>query len=375
MNADRAIAARKLGQSLWYDNISRMLLRSGELRELVSSGIITGITTNPTIFHKAIESSEAYDSAIRGLLDRGLAPLEIYNELTLDDVAEAADLLRPVHDSSEGADGHISLEVRPSLANDADGTVEEGRALFTRLHRPNVMIKVPGTAAGVVAFQRLTEAGVNVNVTLLFSARQYEAIARSYVAALRARERRKEPVRTLASVASFFVSRVDTVVDAELERIAKGREDSRATVARSLLGKTGVANCKVAYRRFQELFGADFDDLRKAGARPQRMLWASTGTKNPQYSDVMYVDPLLGPSTVNTMPPATLKAFLDHGNTAASTVAREVDVAQASLESLKSLGIDLDRVCAKLQEDGVTLFQSSFDALIGALSKKALVKG
>lgn len=374
MSAQRAEQARKLGQSLWYDNISRSLLNSGELARLIQGGIITGITTNPSIFQKAVEGSTAYDAAIKKLVAQGKTAEEVYHQLTLDDVREAADLLRPVHDRSHGIDGYVSLEVLPSLASDEDSTVKEALRLFHALDRPNVMIKVPGTRAGAEAFRRLTEAGVNVNVTLLFSLDQYVAIARAYIAGLRARARAGQPVSGIASVASFFVSRVDSSVDQLLEAAA-AKNAASAAAMRAQIGTTGIANCKVVYQKFRELFGADFADLRKAGAQVQRVLWASTSTKNPDFPDVLYVDTLLGADTVNTLPPATLDAFMDHGDASRATIEVGLDEARAQLARLDSWGIDLGAACAKLQVDGVAAFSKAFDGLLGSLEKKIPVSG
>ena len=359
-----ALRAQKLGQSLWYDNISRSLIDSGELDSLIGHEIVTGITTNPTIFHKAVVGSDAYEPAIDRLLAGGVQDVEaIYHQLTLADVRDAADRLRPVYDRTQGVDGYVSLEVLPRLAHDVDSTEQEALRLFRELDRPNVMIKVPGTEQGVVAFERLTAQGVNVNVTLLFSLAHYEAVARAYLAGLRRRLADGSPVGNVASVASFFVSRVDSAVDALLEKHADAD-------ARALAGKTGIANCKAVYQTFGELFGDGFADLRDAGARCQRVLWASTGTKNPAYPDTLYVDELLGAETVNTLPPATLEAFLDHGNADRATVLEDVSGARAALEGVRESGIDLAQVCAKLQDDGVAAFARSFDELLEALAAK-----
>ena len=363
MNPQRAVEARALGQSLWYDNISRALLDSGELRGLIDAGIVTGITTNPTIFQKAVDGTDAYDDAIRRLAGEGRDAAGIYHALTLADVREAADLLRAVYESSDGVDGYVSLELPPALADDAEGSVVEARRLVKELDRPNVMIKVPGTPAGVEAFRTLTDEGYNINVTLLFSLDQYVAVACAYIDGLTSRASRGEDVKGVASVASFFVSRVDSAVD-------KALDGCNADAA--LKGQAGVANCKVVYERFQELFGGGFAELAAKGARPQRVLWASTSTKNPEYPDCLYVDTLLGADTVNTLPPATLVAFLDHGNTAAgATVEAGLDEARQHLASLADLGIDLDAVCEKLLVDGLKSFADSFDALLASLKSEA----
>jgi transaldolase len=366
---DRAAQARGLGQSLWYDNISRGLLESGAIKKLIDDGVITGITTNPTIFQKAIESGGDYDKQVKALVAEGADVAAIYDRLSISDVSAAADLLKPVYERTQGKDGFVSLEVLPKYAHDADGTVADGKRLWKELRRPNVMIKVPGTAAGVVAFRRLTEDGVNVNVTLLFSVEQYEAIADAYLAAIRARIKKGLAVNSIASVASFFVSRVDSMIDAQLDAKAK-TAGAEAKAILDLRGKAAIANCKAAYVRFRELFGTSFDDCRAKGAKPQRMLWASTSTKNPSYPDLIYVETLFGPDTVNTMPPATLEAYLNHGNARSATVLEKHGEVLEVLKGLEHAGVDLQAVCAQLQTDGVNAFAKSIDGVLAALTKK-----
>jgi transaldolase len=372
MPIDRAALARGLGQSLWYDMISRGLLASGAIAKLVNDGVITGITTNPAIFQKAVESGGEYDAEVAGLAKEGAPALTIYDRLTIGDVKAAADVLKPVWERTRGADGYVSLEVLPKHAHDEAATVAEGKRLARECGRPNVMIKVPGTKAGVGAFRRLTEEGVNVNVTLLFSLEQYEAIAEAWIAALRSRMKKGFAVNTLASVASFFVSRVDSAVDAQLDQ--KAAAESDPTARQELLGlrgKAAVANCKAVYARFRELFGKPFDDCRAKGARVQRMLWASTSTKNPSYPDLLYVEPLFGPDTVNTMPPPTLDAFLHHGDARTATVLEKQGEALATLRSLEHHGIDLRQVCEQLQVEGVAAFAKAFDSLFATIEKKS----
>ena len=369
MAIDRAAQARGLGQSLWYDNISRGLIKSGVIRKLIDDGVITGITTNPTIFQKAIESSAEYDDEIRSLMNEGADVATIYDRLSIHDVADAAELLKPVWERTQGKDGYISLEVLPKFANDAEGTVRDAKRLWKELHRPDVMIKVPGTAAGVTAVRRLTEEGVNVNVTLLFSVEQYEAIAEAYLAAIRARMKKGLAVHAIASVASFFVSRVDSLIDAQLEAKAK-EAGAGAKALLDLRGKAAIANCKAAYVRFRELFGTSFDDCRAKGARPQRMLWASTSTKNPSYPDLLYVEALFGPDTIDTMPPATLEAYMNHGNARSATVLEKHGEVLEVLKALEQAGIDLTAACAQLQVDGVAAFGKSVDGVLAALEKK-----
>jgi transaldolase/glucose-6-phosphate isomerase len=349
------------GQSVWLDFIRRSLITSGDLNRLVDEDAVRGMTSNPTIFQNAIAGSVDYDQSIRRALQRN--PHDdikaLYEILAVEDIQAAADVLLPVYDETHGADGYVSLEVSPALAHDTEGTIAEAGRLWETVNRPNLMIKVPATREGVPALEALIGRGINVNATLMFSLRHYEAIARAYIRGL---ERSQEPSR-IASVASFFVSRVDTAVDAMLESI--GTPD-----ALELRGKAAVANAKLTYKRFREIFeDKSFDRAAARGARPQRPLWASTSTKNPDYRDVLYVEELIGPDTVNTLPPATLNAFRDHGNVA-PTLTKDVEEAKEQLDALKALGIDLDAVTEKLQVDGVASFAKSFEELLEALKKK-----
>ncbi|GAB4273842.1 MAG: hypothetical protein Kow0092_29180 [Deferrisomatales bacterium] len=354
-----------LGQAVWFDYIRRSLIDSGGLARLVDQGI-RGVTSNPTIFEKAIAGSDDYDRDLEALVRQGKSAEEIYEALALDDIRRAAEVLRPVYEATEGADGYVSLEVSPHLAHDTQGTVEEARRLFAAVDRPNLMIKVPATPAGVPAVEALIAQGVNVNVTLIFSVAQYEAVAMAYQRGLEALRDRGGDLSRVASVASFFVSRVDTAVDPRLE----------AAGAADLLGKVANDNAKLAYARFRELCrGPRWEALARAGARVQRPLWASTGTKNPAYSDTLYVDSLIGPDTVNTVPPATLEAFLDHG-TPALTLGDDLDGARERVARLKPLGIDLDAVTADLQTAGVEAFAQSFDSLLASIAaKRAQLRG
>lgn len=350
------------GQSVWLDYIRRDLILSGELKRLVEEDGIRGVTSNPTIFEKAIAGSAEYDEALRALLVR--APRtdveKLYEPLAIEDIQMAADVLRPVYDGSGGADGFVSLEVSPHLAHDTDGTIAAAKRLRAAVGRPNVMIKVPATPAGLPAIEALIADGVSVNVTLMFSMKHYEAVARAYLNGL---ERCADPGK-VASVASFFVSRVDTMVDKALESLGTAQ-------ALALLGKVAVANSKIVYNRFLQIFhGEGFAALRQRGARVQRPLWASTGTKNPKYSDVLYVENLIGAETVNTLPPDTLDAFRDHGKVVEDAVRDSLDEAAAALGRLRAVGIDLDVITEKLQQDGVAAFAASFDQLLGALEKK-----
>ncbi|HEX2385287.1 MAG TPA: bifunctional transaldolase/phosoglucose isomerase [Candidatus Binatia bacterium] len=352
----------RYGQSVWLDYIHRNLFKTGELKKLIDEDGLRGMTSNPTIFEKAIAHGDTYDETIKAALadDPKTETGKIYERLVFEDIRAAADVLRPVYDETGGGDGFVSIEVSPLLANDTEGTIAEARRLKKEVNRPNVMIKVPATPAGIPAIEELTAEGVNVNITLMFSMGHYEAVAGAYARGL---ERAENP-RTIASVASFFVSRVDTLVDKDLEKIG-------TPAALALRGKIAIANSKAVYRRFEEIFhGEGFAQLRSRGGRVQRPLWASTGTKNPEYSDVLYVENLIGAETVNTLPPATIDAFRDHGEARGATVKENLDDAFAILDRAAKLGIDLEGVGKKLQDDGVAAFVKSFDDLMAALEKK-----
>ena len=352
------------GQSVWYDNIRRALLDSGEMAELIAQGV-TGVTSNPTIFEKAIAGSVDYDDALHELVEQKLQVAQIYERLVLDDIARTADLLRPVFDKTEGLDGFVSIEVNPMLAYDTQGTILEAKQLFKDLGRPNVMIKVPATKEGVEAVRTLIGEGINVNVTLIFSIEHYEAVAEAYLAGLEDRLEAGEVDLRVASVASFFISRVDTAVDRALGGIGAG-----ATAASELKGRAGIANAKKAYARFKEIHsGERWERLATSGARLQRPLWASTSTKNPTLPDTLYVDSLIGPDTVNTIPPATLQSFIDHG-TISRSLDENVEAAEAHLNQLFEMGLDLRSITNELQEEGVSAFARSFDALMNAIALK-----
>ena len=348
-----------LGQAVWFDFIRRSFTESGKLGDLIDRGV-RGVTSNPTIFEKAIAGSADYDADLRRLIDGGRSLDEIYETLVVEDIRAAAALLRPLYDATATGDGYVSLEVNPNLAHDSDGTIEEARRLFALVAQPNVMIKVPATPAGVPAIKALIGEGINVNVTLIFSLAQYEAVAEAYVAGLERLTVAGGGLHTVASVASFFVSRVDTVVDAALAEAG----------SQELQGRIAIDNAKVAYARFRELFsGSRWQALAARGAHPQRPLWASTGTKNPAYSDTLYVDSLIGPDTVNTVPPDTLQAFLDHGHVAA-TIDTDLDGARARLQRLAALGIDLEAIAGELQDAGVASFTESFTSLMAGIGAK-----
>ncbi len=362
------------GQSIWLDYITRPLVRDGELRRLIEQDGLRGMTSNPTIFQKAIAAGDAYDEQITELVGKGKDAGEVFEALAVRDIQDACDLFRPVYDRTEGLDGVVSIEVSPTLAHDTEGTVVEARRLWAAVDRPNVLIKVPGTAEGAVAVQQLLRDGINVNVTLLFSLRNHERVMQAYLEALEARAAAGQPVARLASVASFFVSRVDTLVDKQLqEGIAAAEaagDGARAERLRGLLGKAAIANAKLAYARFRELFdGERFARLRQHGASVQRPLWASTSVKNPAYRDVLYVEELIGRDTVNTLPLETMKAFEDHG-TVRRTVDKGLDEARAALAALAEVGIDFDTATQQLEDEGVSLFSKSYDELIAGVEKK-----
>lgn len=352
-------------QSPWLDFIDRKVIASGRLQELVSDGI-RGLTSNPTIFAKAVATGQ-YDELIRGEIETGHDTRHVFEEIEIADLGDAADILRPVYDASDGADGFVSIEVEPDLAEDSDRTLERARHLWGRLARPNVLVKIPATLAGLPAIEAAIAEGININITLMFSVDVYRAVARAYIAGLRRRQAAGGEIGSTASVASFFVSRVDTKVDKALDAI--GTE--AALAAR---GRAAIANAKLAYQAFGEIFGgAEFADLRAAGARVQRCLWASTSTKNPAYRDVMYAEELIGPRTVDTLPIETIEAFLDHG-AVQRTIDAGLDDAHEALRVVESLGISMETVTDELISEGVAAFTRSFEELMGVIDaqRKAL---
>jgi transaldolase len=353
-----------LGQAIWLDFIRRSLITSGELQALVSEGL-RGMTSNPTIFEKAIVGSDDYDQDMRRLVHGRASVMEIYETLAFDDIGSAADVLQPVYDRTAGTDGYVSLEVNPNLAHDTEGTIAEARRLFATLERPNVMIKVPATPAGIPAIETLIGDGINVNVTLIFSLHHYRAVVEAYLSGLERLATAGGDLFRVASVASFFISRIDTAVDRALDSL-----QSQSTNPGSLQGKIAIASAKTAYALFHDLFaGPRWERLATQGARYQRPLWASTGTKNPAYPDTLYVDSLIGPSTVNTLPPATLDAFRKHG-TVAPTLEAGVEESWKQLARLADLGVDLDAITQKLQDDGVASFAKSFESLMDGITEK-----
>lgn len=365
----RAAQLARLGQSIWYDNVSRDLLDSGEMARLVAEQGVRGVTSNPTIFQKAMSSSLAYQAQFEALAARATSASEVYEACAVEDIRRGADLLRGVFDASGGRDGFISLEVSPKLAHDTAATIAEAKRLHAAVGRPNVMIKVPATPEGVPAIRALIAAGLCINVTLIFSLSAYAQVIDAYLAGLEDRAKAGQPLAPIASVASFFVSRVDTSVDAALEAKAKS-DPAHAEEILALRGRAAIANAKMAYALFEREFGsARWQALAAKGAQPQRPLWASTSTKNPAYKDTIYVDALIGPQTVNTVPPQTLVALNDHA-TVAVTIRDGLDDARATLGRLESLGISMDAVCADLLRAGVASFAQSFDDLLAAVEKR-----
>ena len=361
----------EFGQSMWYDNISRAELDAGEIQSLVDSGI-RGLTSNPSIFQKAITSGTAYDAQFAELVQQGLGPVEIYEAMAVEDIRRATDILRPIYDESGGEDGYVSLEVSPLLANDTQGTIEEAARPFKMVDRPNLMIKIPATDAGLPAIEESIASGINVNVTLLFSCDMYARVMDAYIRGLERRAGAGEDISRVASVASFFVSRVDTMIDDMLDaKIAETDDPARQEELRALKGKAGIANAQLAYKLFVDRFKAeDFRRLAERGAKIQRLLWGSTSTKNPDYSDVLYVDNLIGPNTINTAPPETIKAFVDHG-ALATTLTEDVSDAEQVMQALAREGIDIDAVTDKLLQDGVEKFVKPFNSLLESIAEKA----
>lgn len=362
---------QEFGQSVWYDNIQRSMLGPGkDLARLIEEDGLRGVTSNPSIFEKAINGSKDYDDALLRHVKGGLRDSrDLFFALAIEDIQGAADQLLPIYRKTNGLDGYVSLEVSPDLAYNASATIVEGKKLAERVNRSNLMIKVPATHEGIEAVEALTAAGINVNATLLFGVDRYEEIARAYLRGLRQRLSLGQPVNKIASVASFFVSRVDTLVDSLLEKkSAQGSAQDRSRCGQ-LMNKVAIANAKVAYGLFQHLYRHEFSDLAAAGARPQRLLWASTGTKNPNLSDVLYIETLIGADTVNTIPPATYNAFKDHG-TVAATLEQGLDAAPKLLAELKHVGIDFNAVVQQLEDEGVKTFDKAFQTLLLAIDSK-----
>jgi transaldolase len=372
MNKNALIGLKEIGQSVWLDNLSRKLIHSGELKRLIDEDGLSGITSNPTIFQKAISGSTDYDSSLQKMIDKGVKDeKELFLGLAMEDVSEAADLLWPTYQSASGQDGFVSIEVSPDLAYDTDATISEARRLFSTIGKKNILVKVPGTKQGLPAIEQLTSEGVNVNVTLLFSTERYEEVAEAYLKGLERRASKGQPIDEIASVASFFVSRVDTLTDKLLEArpssaTSKAEKDKMA----NLFGKAAVANAKIAYKKYRTIFSdRRFLTLKAKGGHLQRILWGSTGTKNPKYSDIKYVEELIAPDSINTLPEATIQAFKDHGQ-AKITINNDLKEVERLFPELKSMGIDIREVTEQLEKEGVQLFSDSFFALLKEIARK-----
>lgn len=357
------------GQSVWYDNIQRSLLKNGELAGMIERGEIRGVTSNPTIFMNAITKSHDYDESLLPLAASTMSNEEMFFHLAIEDIQAAADLFQPLYQQTNGADGYVSLEVSPYLANDTEKTLAQAKELWERVNRPNLMVKIPATKAGIPAVTDAIAAGVNVNVTLIFSLERYDEVMDAYLTGLEKRAAAGLPISSIASVASFFVSRVDTKIDARLnEIIDMGGPEAKSTAA--LLGKAAIANARLAYAAFKKVFSTErFAALKAKGARVQRPLWASTSTKNPNYRDVMYVEELIGPDTVDTVPPQTLVAFLDHGQVRLS-LEEDLEGAKQTLVDLESRSILMSAVTDQLEHEGVGSFSDAFTVLLDAVAKR-----
>ena len=373
MAESRLHEVSQLGQSIWYDNIQRQLITSGDLQRLIDEDAVVGVTSNPTIFEKAIDGSSDYDDQLKELVGKGVTdPKAIFDALSIHDIQAAADLFRPIYDRTNGDDGYISIEVAPNYANDTRATISEARRLHKLVDRPNIMVKIPATEEGLPAIEEMIYEGVNINITLIFALDVYERIVEAYIRGLEHRLREGLPVTGIASVASFFVSRVDTLVDQHLdEKIAAESDPARQQELRDLQGKAAIANARLAYQKYLEVFHGDrFARLRDEGAGPQRCLWASTSTKNPNYRDVLYVEELIGPETVDTMPPQTIVAFQEHGEVKV-TVDQDIPGQVEIMDRLKAAGIDMDAVTKQLEVDGVASFTDSYNKLLDATKVKA----
>jgi len=366
MTKNPLLQLRDQGQSVWLDTISREIITSGQLKRLMEEDGLAGVTSNPAIFEKAISEGKEYREQIRTLARAGKGPAEIYEALAVQDIQMACDTLRPVYERAEGHDGFVSLEVSPELAFDTQATIAEVRRLWREVDRPNLLVKIPATDPGLPAIRQMLAEGHNINITLLFSLQDYIRVAEAYVDALEERAKAGKPVDRIASVASFFVSRIDTLADQWLEKRFTETGDARA---QSFLGKVAIANAKLAYQHYLRIFGSErFRKLEEKGARVQRVLWASTSTKNPKYSDVMYVEALIGPNTVNTMPLETINAFRDHGKVA-RTVDQDVAEAQRIIDSLAEVGISYDALTRQLQQEGVEKFVQPFRKLMQRITE------
>ena len=369
MSQNPLLDLQALGQSIWIDFISRGMISSGELRRMIEEDGVSGVTSNPSIFEKAISESSDYDELLRSQDSIEKTPEEILQALTIEDIQSVADLLRPAYDRTDGRDGFVSLEVSPRLAHDTAGTIAEARQLWSAINRPNAMIKVPATQEGLPAIQQLTAEGINVNITLLFGLPRYRDVVEAYISGLEVLAANGKPLKPVASVASFFLSRIDTLVDPVLEKIME-TGSPQADIAARLHGQIAIASAKVAYEMYKEIFGSErFTSLAKKGARTQKLLWASTSTKNPAYSDTKYIEPLIGADTINTVPVDTLNAYRDHGHPE-QTLTQGVREAYQQLDMLSSVGIDLNAVTQQLEDEGIEKFVSAFDRLLVSIQKR-----
>jgi transaldolase len=369
MNINPLRKLQVLGQSIWIDFIRRGMLSSSELQQLIDQDGVSGVTSNPSIFEKAIAESRDYDEAIRTLIADGKTAADIYLQLSVEDIQQVADLLRPVYDRTAGRDGFVSLEVSPGLANDTTGTVEEARRLWSLVDRPNVMIKVPATQAGLPAIRQLTSEGININITLLFGLPRYREVGDAYISGLETLAAKGKDIRQVSSVASFFLSRIDVLLDPLLQEKQQAG-GAQADLAGRLQGQAAIASAKVAYQIYREMFESErFKRLAEKGARTQKLLWASTSTKNPAYPNTKYIEPLIGPETINTLPIETLDAYRDHGEPQ-RTLDQNVPKAYQTLEDLSRIGIDLDRATQRLEEEGVDKFVGAHNRLLAVLQEK-----
>ena len=372
MKKNPLIALKELGQSVWLDTLSRKLINSGELKRLIDEEGLSGITSNPSIFQKAISGSNDYDLSLQRLLEQGARDeKELFLGLAFEDISTSADMLRPTYQVTGGRDGFVSIEVSPDLAYDTGATIAEARRLFSTLNRKNVLVKVPGTKQGLPAIEQLTSEGVNINVTLLFSVERYEEVIEAYFRGLEQRVSKDQPIHEITSVASFFVSRVDTLTDKLLEtRLSSAASKAEKDKITSLFGKAAVANAKIAYKKYKNIFsGKRFLTLKEKGGRIQRILWGSTGTKNPKYSDIKYVEELIAPDSINTLPETTLDAFKNHGQ-AKITISDHLEGAERVFPELKSAGIEINDVTEQLEREGVKLFSDSFFTLLKEIAQK-----
>jgi len=360
----------KEGQSVWYDNIARGLIKDGTIQKLIDESGVRGVTSNPTIFEKAISGGNDYDEQIKELIGKTKSAAEVFSALAITDIGNTADIFRPIYDSSNGGDGFVSIEVSPTLAQDTEGTIRDAHYYFETIKRPNVMVKIPATPEGLPAITEAIGAGININVTLIFALEAYENVANAYIEGLEKLAANGGDLSKVASVASFFVSRVDTLVDKLLDEKIAQADGAKKAELEALKGKAGIANSKLAYEKFQKIFeGERFQKLAAKGAKPQRVLWASTSTKNPKYRDVMYVEELIGPETVDTMPPQTIIAFADHG-VVARTVDKNVAQAHADIEALEKNGISMEKVTGQLLAEGVKSFSESFAKMLEGVEGK-----